>query len=69
MRFPETKCIMFSFKTYLYPLSDLKKEGLGGDFADAIQGLTKGNVPKMWGYKGADGWGEYAIEYLRQRDS
>ncbi|KAK5991767.1 Upstream activation factor subunit spp27 [Cladobotryum mycophilum] len=44
-RLPETKAILFSFKTYFYPISQLKEEGLGPQVADAIQGLTTGNAP------------------------
>ena len=56
---------MFSFKTYMYPISDLKAEGLGPEVADAIEGLKKGNAPGMWRYKSAVRWGRSVLEYLR----
>ncbi|CAM1512000.1 Fc.00g095130.m01.CDS01 [Cosmosporella sp. VM-42] len=64
-RLPKTNAILFSFKTYLYPVRDLKEEGLGPDFADAIEGLQKGNAPGMWTYKSAVRWGRSVCEYLR----
>lgn len=65
MRLPRTKSILFAFKTYMYPLSDLKEEGLGPDLADAIEGLKKGNAPGMWVYKGSVHWAERLCTYLR----
>ena len=57
--------MLFSFKTYLYPIEDLKKEGLGPQVADAIEGLKTGNAPGMWMYKGAPQWAEPICKYLR----
>jgi len=56
---------MFSFKTYLYPITQIKAEGLGPSVADAIEGLTKGNAAGMWTYKGAIRWGKSVCAYLR----
>lgn len=64
-RLPKTRAILFSFKTYLYPVESLKKEGLGPQVADAIEGLKTGNAPGMWRYKGAPQWGEPICKYLR----
>ena len=64
-RLPQTRFILFSFKTYLYPLKDIKDEGLGPDLADAIEGLDKGNAPGMWVYKGSKRWAGPVCEYLR----
>ncbi|KAH6608332.1 hypothetical protein Trco_001678 [Trichoderma cornu-damae] len=64
-RLPKSRAVLFSFKTYLYPLRDLKEEGLGPQVADAIEGLKKGNAPDMWRYKGAPQWGEPICRYLR----
>ncbi|KAH0490898.1 hypothetical protein TgHK011_002345 [Trichoderma gracile] len=64
-RLPKTRAVLFSFKTYLYPIEDLKKEGLGSQVADAIEGLKTGNAPGMWKYKGAPQWGEPICKYLR----
>ena len=49
-RLPKTQAILFSFKTYLYPVTDIKAEGLGPEVADAMEGLPKGNAPGMWKY-------------------
>ncbi|KAI8685259.1 hypothetical protein NCS55_00196700 [Fusarium keratoplasticum] len=64
-RLPNTGAILFSFKTYLYPVHQIKEEGLGNAFADAIEGLAKGNPPGMWKYKSAVRWGKGVIDYLR----
>ncbi|KAH8881324.1 hypothetical protein GQ53DRAFT_702566 [Thozetella sp. PMI_491] len=64
-RLPETKALLFSFKTYMYPVKEIKDEGLGPDLADAIEGLKRGNAPDMWTYKGAVRWGKSLCAYLR----
>ena len=64
-RLPRTRFILFSFKTYLYPLRDVRAEGLGPDLADAVDGLDGGNCPGMWTYKGSRHWAAAACEYLR----
>ncbi|KAK3346138.1 hypothetical protein B0T25DRAFT_269888 [Lasiosphaeria hispida] len=64
-RLPQTRAILFSFKTYLYPLGDIKAEGLGPQLADAIEGLKAGNAPGMWVYKGSVRWGQAACGFLR----
>jgi len=70
-RLPQTRALVFSFKTYLYPLGDIKDEtGDGGEdvaeeLAQAIEGLQKGSVPEMWTYKRGVVWGERVIEFLR----
>ncbi|OHW91827.1 DUF3445 domain-containing protein [Colletotrichum incanum] len=64
-RLPKTGAILFSFKTYLTPIDEVKKEGFGLQLADAIEGLKNGNAPGMWVYKGASRWGKSVCEYLR----
>ncbi|KAF5020065.1 hypothetical protein F66182_7907 [Fusarium sp. NRRL 66182] len=46
-------------------IENIKEEGLGAAFADAIEGLSKGNAPGMWTYKSAVRWGSSVIGYLR----
>jgi len=65
-RLPQSRAILFSFKSFMYPLEEIKAEGLGPALADAVEGLQKGNVPGMWIYKGAVSWGKAMIEYLRE---
>lgn len=64
-RLPKTGALLFSFKTHLYTLEEIKSEGLGPQLADAIDGLGKGNAPGMWQYKGALRLGKKVNEYLR----
>lgn len=64
-RLPQTQALLFSFKTYLTPVAEVKAEGSGPAFADAIEGLAKGNAPGMWRYKGAVRWGPEVCAYLR----
>jgi hypothetical protein len=73
-RLPESKAIVFSFKTYLYPLKEVKEEGNGEALAEAIEGLRLGNVGGdeknggrggMWFYKRGGVWGSAVTKYLR----
>lgn len=64
-RLPQSRAIMFSFKTLLYTLDEIKAEGLGPQLADAIDGLKQGNAPEMWTYKGAVRWGKAVKDFLR----
>ncbi|KAI5456029.1 hypothetical protein BGZ63DRAFT_98876 [Mariannaea sp. PMI_226] len=64
-RLPKTQAILFSFKTYMYSIKEIKKEGLGPEFANAIAGLQDGNAPGMWTYKGAARWAPAVCDYLR----
>lgn len=64
-RLPQTKAVLFSFKTYLFPLQELKEDGVGPELADAIEGLQEGNAPGMWTYKGGVRWGKSVCAYLR----
>ena len=63
-RLPQTKALVFGFKTYLYRLDEVKEEGLGPVLAEAIDGLGKGSVPGMAFYKRGVVWGEKVKEYL-----
>lgn len=64
-RLPTSQALVFAFKTYLYPLSEIKEEGLGEELATAIDGLKEGNVPQMHFYKRGAEWGEAVKRYLR----
>lgn len=64
-RLPETKALVFAFKTYQDTLQDIKDEGSGHELADAIEGLTEGSVPDMAYYKRQVVWGDKVCEFLR----
>lgn len=64
-RLPKSLAVVFAFRTYLYPIQEIKDEGLGPDLADAIDGLQKGNAPGMHFYKRGVVWGEAVKKYLR----
>ena len=64
-RLPKSGAVVFSYKTLLYPLSEIKAEGGGEALATAIEGLGKGNCPGMGRYKGVGRWGESVVSYLR----
>ncbi|KAJ5287632.1 hypothetical protein N7478_003318 [Penicillium angulare] len=64
-RLPHSKALIFAFHTYLYPLQEIKDEGLGEELAVAIEGLNKGNVPGIYEYKDGDYWGEATKHFLR----
>lgn len=64
-RLPRTGAILFGFKTYLYPIQEIKDEGSGPQLADAIEGLAVGNAPSMPMYKKSVHWGPAVCKYLR----
>ncbi|KAJ5438143.1 uncharacterized protein N7458_009141 [Penicillium daleae] len=64
-RLPQTRALLFSFKTLLYTLPEIKEEGLGEALAEAIDGMKQGNAPGFHYYKRAAVWGESAKAYLR----
>jgi hypothetical protein len=49
----------------LYPIKEIRDEGLGEELAQAIDGLKKGNAPQMHFYKRGAVWGEAVKRYLR----
>ena len=49
----------------MYPISDIKKEGIGEELARAIDGLKEGNVPEMMFYKRGVVWGDAVKRFLR----
>lgn len=65
-RLPETKALVFAFKTYMYRLSEVKDAGLGPILAESIEGLAKGSVPSIAFYKRQIVWGDKVIEYLQR---
>jgi hypothetical protein len=64
-RLPKTKALLFSVKTYLYRLEDVKAEGSANALIQAIDGIRAGSVPDFYYYKRAVVWGEPVKEYLR----
>ncbi|KAJ4349359.1 uncharacterized protein N0V89_007973 [Didymosphaeria variabile] len=65
-RLPKTGAVLFTIKTYMYNICEIKEEGRGCEFAEAIEGLRKGNVPGMWEYKGAERWGGDGVQVSSQ---
>ncbi|KAF5570206.1 hypothetical protein FPHYL_1482 [Fusarium phyllophilum] len=57
--------LVFSFKTYQYPLKQIRDEGGGPALAEAIRGINRGSVPTVEWYKASPYWGRAAMEYLR----
>jgi hypothetical protein len=64
-RLPESKALVFAFKTYMYPIREIKEEGMGEELAQAIEGLQQGSVPEMMFYKRGVVWGEAVKTFLR----
>ncbi|KAJ5621582.1 hypothetical protein N7528_006365 [Penicillium herquei] len=64
-RLPQSKALLFSFKTLLYTIPEIKAEGLGKSLVDAIDGLREGNSPGFHLYKRAAVWGDFVKTYLR----
>ncbi|KAF2404732.1 hypothetical protein EJ06DRAFT_579300 [Trichodelitschia bisporula] len=67
-RLPQSGVVVFSYKTFLYPLAEVRKEGSGPALADAIERLGTGSVPEMKRYEDADLWGEAVCRYLREKE-
>jgi hypothetical protein len=51
-------------KQYIYSIHEIKKEGSGAALTEAIDGLTAGNVPKIYFYKRAAEWGDSVKTFL-----
>jgi hypothetical protein len=49
----------------MYPLRQIKEEGLGEELAEAIDGLKEGSIPEMHFYKRGVEWGTAVKKYLR----
>ncbi|KZM26362.1 hypothetical protein ST47_g2462 [Ascochyta rabiei] len=64
-RLPESKAIVFTIRTHLYPITDLRDEGSGEALCEAIDGLETGSVPKMAVYKRQVVWGDKVKAFLR----
>ncbi|KAL6711177.1 hypothetical protein ACN47E_005708 [Coniothyrium glycines] len=64
-RLPVTKAVVFAFKTYQYPVQELRDEGSGEALAEAIEGIATGSVPEMTVYKRQVVWGDKVKAFLR----
>lgn len=65
-RLPQSKAIVFAFKTYQYPIAELREEGNGGALSEAIEGMGTGGVPEMTVYKRQVVWGDKVKAFLRR---
>ena len=58
---PKTGVVVFTVRSYLYPLSDIKVEGSGPELADACD-----SMPEKFGiYKNRTTWGATLCDWLR----
>ncbi|OAL00588.1 hypothetical protein IQ06DRAFT_293885 [Phaeosphaeriaceae sp. SRC1lsM3a] len=64
-RLPKTRALVFAFKTYQYPIQEVRDEGSGEELAAAIDGLASGSVPDITIYKRQVVWGEKVKALLR----
>jgi hypothetical protein len=65
LRFPSRAGGYYRYTCTLYPLQQIKDEGLGEKLCEAIDGLKLGNVPVFWRYKRAPVWQERVKEFLK----
>ncbi|KAN0083061.1 Protein of unknown function (DUF3445) domain containing protein [Elaphomyces granulatus] len=63
-RLPSSQALVFAFHTYLYPLQDIKDEGLGETLAQAIDGLKEGSTPEIHLYKRGPVWEKAVKAFL-----
>lgn len=52
--------IMFTVRTYFYPLADIRREGLGGELVKAFESWQ----PDLAQYKSVPKWGQAVKEYM-----
>lgn len=64
-RLPKTKALVFAFKTYQYPIEQIRGEECAEAFCQAIDGMATGSVPEMTVYKRQVVWGEKVKAFLR----
>lgn len=64
-RLPASDAIVFSVRTCQYPIPEIKEEGSGENFAQAIEGLHTGSAPGIDLYKHENVWGQAVKHYLR----
>lgn len=66
-RLPRTGALVFAFKTFQYPLRDVRAEGVevAERLCEAIDGLGAGSAPGMTVYKRQVVWGEKVKAFLR----
>ncbi len=64
-RLPRTKAALFFIRTCVYPISEVREEGLGHELANAIHGLRSGSDPGIFSYKVGEVWAKLVTEYLR----
>jgi hypothetical protein len=61
---PKSGGRILSVHLYLYPLQQVKDEGLAGELLQAIDGLKEENAPGFWRYKRAPIWEEKIKAFL-----
>jgi hypothetical protein len=64
-RLPRSGAVVFAFKTYQYPIAELRDEGSGEALCEAIDGMGTGSAPGMAVYKRQVVWGEKVKAFLR----
>ncbi|KAF1932776.1 uncharacterized protein M421DRAFT_1366 [Didymella exigua CBS 183.55] len=64
-RLPQSQAVVFAFKTYQYPIQELRDEGSGEALCEAIDGMGTGSAPQMAMYKRQVVWGEKVKAFLR----
>lgn len=60
----KSKALVFAFKTFQYPIRQIKEGRNGELLAGAIEGLSEGSVPRMAYYKRGVVWGETVKNFL-----
>lgn len=63
-KLPQSGAIIFTIRTYLLPMSEVKKEG--PELCERLIGAIKGFPPEIAEYKRANEWGPPVIEYLER---
>lgn len=64
-RLPQSRAVVFAFKTYQYPIQELRDDGSAEALCEAIDGMGTGSAPLMTVYKRQVVWGEKVKAFLR----
>ncbi|KAJ8128336.1 hypothetical protein O1611_g5299 [Lasiodiplodia mahajangana] len=68
-RLQQSGAIVFSLRTYIYPLKTIKDAGYGPMLVQAIDGLDRGNGPCISEYKQASMWQKQVTTFLEANES
>ena len=64
-KLPETEAMLLFIRSSVYPLSEIKHDGLGEELANAIDVLRLYNDPHLFDCRVGEAWAKLVADYLR----